>query len=267
MLAVAGLAVPRATAAGTAQIAFAPASASGASGAAVNVDITIASVDPAPGLGGYSVTVTFNPAVVHITSLQDSGWITSGQNVVICSTGTLDNAAGKATAGCTPIPLFGAPGVSTSAPHALLHASFTGVAPGTSTLSLAGSTLSAPDGTAIAATTADGSIRVTSTAATPEASARAASPTATVGSALPSATAPATTPAPAPTPAPEASSTPSEAQQAAATVLAGALKPPATGTGGGSGMNWPVVALAGLLAVGVLTIAGAAARQYWKSDR
>ena len=267
MLAVAGLAVPRATAAGTAQIAFAPASASGASGAAVNVDITVASVDPAPGLGGYSVTVTFNPAVVHITSLQDSGWITSGQNVVICSTGTLDNAAGKATAGCTPIPLFGAPGVSTSAPHALLHASFTGVAPGTSTLSLAGSTLSAPDGTAIAATTADGSIRVTSTAATPEASARAASPTATVGSALPSATAPATTPAPAPTPAPEASSTPSEAQQAAATVLAGALKPPATGTGGGSGMNWPVVALAGLLAVGVLTIAGAAARQYWKSDR
>ena len=228
----------------------------------LNLDITVANVDAAPGLGGYSVTVAFNPAVVHITSLQDAGFVTSGQNIVICSPGALDNVAGKATAGCTAIPLFGAPGVSTASPVALLHAAFSAVAPGTSPVSLAGSTLSAPDGSTLASATVDGSLTVTGADTTPTPTSRSASPTpartatATAGAAA--------TPSPQATGPPAGTATASEAERAAGTVLAGALKPPATGTGGGASVRWPFVALLGLAGAGMLAIALALARQHWK---
>jgi hypothetical protein len=257
-------AVQAASAAGPAQLAFAPASATGPVGSTLNVDITVANVDPTPGLGGYSITLTFDPAIVHIASLQDSGFITSGQNIVICSTGALDNTAGTATAGCTAIPLFGAPGVSTAAPVALLHASFSGVAPGTSALSLAGSTLTAPDGTAIAAAATGGSVTVSSGG--PSAPSVTAGPGSVSASATASTTAqPSATAAAAETVTPAASVSASPAEQAAGTVLAGALKPPATGSGGRASGHWPLVALAVLAAAGALALTGAIARQHWKT--
>ena len=144
------LAAGNVAAGGGAQIAFSPQSANASVAAAVAVDVTVANVDPDPGLAAYDLILRFDPAVVRLDDFSDSGFTTSGENVVICVTGQIDNAGGSVNATCTAIPLFGAPGVSTTNAVTLLHASFTALAAGVSSLTLSGS-LSGPTGTAIAA--------------------------------------------------------------------------------------------------------------------
>ncbi len=144
----------------SAQLAFSPSSSSVAVGGNFAVDITVANVS---NLGGYDVQLQFNPAIVHVASLTDAGFVTGGGNIVVCNPATIDNSAGTATDACSTVPIFGTPGpgVSTIAPKALLHASFTGVTAGTSPLTLTGSTLEDPFGAPIAAAPGTGSITVT----------------------------------------------------------------------------------------------------------
>ncbi len=146
--------------AASAQLAFSPSSSSVAVGSNIAVDITVANVS---NLGGYDVHLQFNPAIVHVASMTDSGFVKSGGNIVVCNDATIDNSAGTAIDSCSTVPIFGtpAPGVSTVAPTALLHVSFTGVTAGTSSLTLTGTTLEDPDGASIAATLGTGSITVT----------------------------------------------------------------------------------------------------------
>lgn len=151
---------------GGVEISFSPESTSTTVGATVAVDVNIANVVPDPGLAGYDLILTFDPAVVRLDSLDDSGFVESSENVVICVTGEIDNVGGSVNANCTAIPLSGAPGVSTTAPVALLHGSFTGVGPGASPLTLSG-TLSGPDGSPIAASFGSGAIEVTAAAPPP----------------------------------------------------------------------------------------------------
>ena len=150
------------TQAASAQLAFSPSSASVAVGNNVAVNITVANVS---NLGGYDVHLQFNPAIVHVASMTDSGFVTGGGNIVVCNTATIDNSAGTATAACVTIAPFGTPvpGVSTVAPRALVNVSFTGVAAGTSSLTLSGSTgstLEDPNGAPIAVKLGTGSITV-----------------------------------------------------------------------------------------------------------
>jgi hypothetical protein len=155
---------PMPASATTAQIAFSPSSSTVAVGGNVNVDITVADVS---NLGGYDVFLQFNPAVVHLTSLVDSGFVrTNPTNIVVCNNsnqGTIDNSAGTATESCATVVIFPppGPGVSTVAATALMHASFTAVGAGTSSLTLTGTTLQDPLGNAIAAALGTGSITVT----------------------------------------------------------------------------------------------------------
>ena len=93
--------------AATPELAFSPAAATVAVGSDVNVDITVGGVDAEPGLGGYDIALSFDPAVVHLTSLVDAGLVTQGQNIVICNPASIDNAAGTATASCGTLPIFG----------------------------------------------------------------------------------------------------------------------------------------------------------------
>ncbi len=231
----------------SAQIGFSPQSVDAGVGATVAVDVTVANVDPDPGLAAYDLTLQFDSAIVRLDDLSDSGFITSGENVVICVTGQIDNAGGSVNATCTAIPLLGAPGVSTTEAVALLHASFTTLAVGTSSLTLSGS-LSGPAGTAIAASFGGGAIRVTASQPAPSpTAARAASATpATVASPAVSATA-----SPTPAGATPVAGTPT---RIARTTVAGTPKVPATGDGGGHGeslRNWIVLLVAAAAAIGV----------------
>src|SRR5437868_1784629 len=151
---------PSRAVAATPQLAFSPPSATIAVGSEVNVDISVADVDAQPGLGGYDIALSFDPAVVHLTSLVDSGLVTQGQNIVICNPASIDNAAGTATASCGTLPLFGTPGAAAGAPAPLLHAVFSGQSPGTTALRLDGSVLEDPVGGSLAVNVAPGSITV-----------------------------------------------------------------------------------------------------------
>lgn len=243
----------RGFAAGAATVAFSPPATSATVGATVAIDVTIANVDPSPGLANYDLTLHFDPAIMRLDSLKDSGFITSGDNVVVCATGNIDNAGGSVEAQCQAIPLSGAPGVSTGGPVALLHGSFTATAVGTSPLTLSG-TLAGPSGTAIPASFSNGSIRVTATAAT---SPTAAAPTLT-SIASPVATA---------TPAPEATatSTPTSAGAAVATTTAAEVRLPDTGSGNGqqAANLGAILTLTGAIAV-ILSSIAILLRQPWR---
>src|SRR5437868_9539760 len=151
---------PSRAVAATPQLAFSPPSATIAVGSDVNVDISVADVDAQPGLGGYDIALSFDPAVVHLTSLVDSGLVTQGQNIVICNPASIDNAAGTARASCGTLPIFGFPGVAVAAAAPLMHAVVSAQAAGSTTLSLAGSVLEDPAGESVTATLVAGSITV-----------------------------------------------------------------------------------------------------------
>ena len=158
--AASGAGTPPTARAASAQLAFSPSPSSVAIGGNAAVNITVANVS---NLGGYDVHVQFNPAIVHVTSLEDTGFVTGGGNIVVCNPATIDNSAGTATAACATVSPFGTPGpgVSTTGPTALMQATFTGMATGTSSLTLTGTTLEDPNGNPIAAKLATGSITTT----------------------------------------------------------------------------------------------------------
>jgi len=78
-----------------AALAFAPSSSTANVGATILLDVTVANVAASPGLGGYDISLTFNPAVVRLETLTDAGLLTGGSNIVICVPAQIDNVAGK----------------------------------------------------------------------------------------------------------------------------------------------------------------------------
>ncbi len=153
-----------------ASVGFAPSSSTLVMGAAAvpTVDITVANVS---NLGGYDAWISFNGSVVKLSSLADSGFVASTKNnIVICATPTITGS--YAHTGCATVPFFSftpGPGVSAGmTPMALLHASFSPLAPGTSPLALTAvinltpvtTTLLDPSGAPIVATLSTGSIIV-----------------------------------------------------------------------------------------------------------
>ncbi len=174
-------------------IATAPAAMTADVGQSFTLEYTVDDVPADPGAAGYAVAVAFDPAVLEMVSIVDTGFITSGDNIVVCGPPQIDNAAGSAVAFCAPIPLFGAPGLAAETPTAIARSTFRAKAPGASSISLAGSYLLSPANVQIPAQLAGGSVTV--------ATASTATVTATpVVSATPT-TAPATsTPDPSPAP-------------------------------------------------------------------
>jgi hypothetical protein len=141
-------------------MSVASATASTGVGGGITLDVTAANVS-APGLGGYVIILTWDPAVLTMISLTDSGWVTGGNIIVICTTPTIDNTAGTAELDCTPIYGFGS-GVTTSGPQALAQAVFHANALGTTAVDLTGSILLDPLNVAIQTTTlTSGSVMVT----------------------------------------------------------------------------------------------------------
>lgn len=140
-------------------ISVEPPAASANVGDDIPLDINAANIAESPGLGGYLLVLRWDPAVLTLTSITDSGWVTSGDAVVVCTTPTIDNGAGMAEADCTPVLSFGA-GVSTSGPQALAHAVFEAKAAGTTAIDLTGSSLLNTSNVAITSTLTNGSVTV-----------------------------------------------------------------------------------------------------------
>lgn len=243
-----------------------PISSTAAVGATVSRDITVTGIAADPGLGGYDISVDWDPAIVQLDSLSDTGFLASSGNVMICPPASISNATGTAEASCTTLPLFNGPGVSASEPTALLRASFTAKAAGTSQLHLHG-TLSSPSNAAIAAAFVDGTIQVEAsnqaTSVAPTSPSSVQTPIGTKTSMPVEATAVGTQALP----APFASGTPSDLDQVVGelvgTAFAGvhgqvnSVQPPAAGDGSGGGGGFPLltvlsVAVVGLALMGVV---------------
>jgi hypothetical protein len=236
-----------AQAADTAAISVAPAAATVSAGDDVSLDGMVANVPSAPGLGGYALGLKWDPAILQLVSITDSGWVGSGAVIVLCDTAGIDNVAGTAGFGCSPIFANG-PGVTTTAPHALVHAVFHAKVPGTTTIDLTGSSVMNPSNVALTGTISGGSVQVTAPSASPTPNATStAQPTGTPATVLPSAT-----------PGAQATATPisqTPSTKPTETTLS-KVEVPQTGSGtaarGGTAWRMPVlaVALAVLLAAG-----------------
>jgi len=152
---------PKRALAVNATLSFAPATSTVGVNANDAVDITVANVT---NMGGYDLSLSWNPAVVQLTSLSDANIWAGHTNVVICDTPSINNTTGQASTGCATFMGFNYNmngGVTTTNALPLLHAAFKGVAPGSSSLDLSGSALQHPDATAITPVTLNaGSITV-----------------------------------------------------------------------------------------------------------
>ena len=143
-----------------ATISVSPASVQVRPGDDVAIDYLVGDVGPLPGIGGYVLSVRFDPAVLELVTLLDGGFVTGGDNVVICGPTAIDNDAGIGVLFCAAVPLFGAPGVSTTQPVVLARSLFRARAPGMSVIDLEGTYLQGPNSEAIASTLSNGSVTV-----------------------------------------------------------------------------------------------------------
>jgi hypothetical protein len=236
-----------AQAADTAAISVSPGSATASVGDDVTLDINVANVPTAPGLGGYVIVVQWDPAVLQLTSLADAGWVTGGNIIVVCDAAAINNTAGNAELDCTPTLAFGT-GVTTTAPHVVAQAVFHAKAPGTTAVNLTGSSVMNPSNIALTSTISGGSVTVAAAAPTPNATATV-QPKATPATVVPTST-----------PAAQATSTsaaiPATPSTKPTETTLSKVEVPQTGSGtaasGGTAWRMPVlaVALAVLLAAG-----------------
>ena len=89
-----------------ATISVSPASVQVRPGDDVAIDYLVGDVGPLPGIGGYVLSVRFDPAVLELVTLLDGGFVTGGDNVVICGPTAIDNDAGIGVLFCAAVPLF-----------------------------------------------------------------------------------------------------------------------------------------------------------------
>jgi hypothetical protein len=241
---------PRAHAA-TPVLAVAPASSSVAVGQEFDLDVTVDDVDEFPGLGGYVVAMRYDPNVLELLIMADTGYVSGGENIVLCGTPEIDNAQGLAATFCQALPLFPAPGLATTDAVALVTTRFRAKAAGVSSIDLTDSYLESPQRVQIGATLFAGSVEVTAPAqstATPR-------PTATT-TPQPSATAAGTATAAATAALSPVAATPGGAPTATSTNGGGAtlsrVEVPPAGTGStGESVEWWVYVLPAAAALSV----------------
>jgi len=112
------------------------------------------------GLGGYTLAVAYDPAVVRGVAIEDSGYVSSTDNPVLCPATGIDNDAGRLAHFCFTIPVFFQPGPRTSEPRVLARVTFEPVGEGTTTLDIGESSIADPEGNQLPAARAHGEVTV-----------------------------------------------------------------------------------------------------------
>ena len=166
-------------------------------GGAFEVRVMVDDVTTPDGLGGYTLAMHFDPAIVKARTITDSGFVASTENPVICPASGIDNDEGLLAHLCFTLPILPGPGPQASDPQALARISFEPLAAGTTTLDISETTIIDPAGNTLEATTRNGEVTVlgpggpvggqTPRQASPTAGPAAETPaTGTGGTALPS---------------------------------------------------------------------------------
>jgi hypothetical protein len=126
----------------------------------LEVRVLVSGVTQEPGLGGYALALTFDPAVLRAVSVVDSGLLEETGNPVTCPASATDNDAGQLALFCLAAPIFGENGVLAGEAELLATITFEPVAAGMTALDISESSISDPQGNALAATTSNGSVAV-----------------------------------------------------------------------------------------------------------
>ena len=132
-----------------------------------DVRLMVDDVTTDQGLGGYTLVLIYDPAVIQGLTITDSGYVASTENAVLCPASAIDNEAGRLAHFCFTIPILSQPGPQITEPQVLVTIRFEPVAEGTTILDLSETTLIDPQGNGLAATTADGEVTVGERAADP----------------------------------------------------------------------------------------------------
>jgi len=96
-------------------------------GETFDVNLMVESVTTADGLGGYTLAMAYDPAVIHGLAITDTGFVDSAENAVLCPSTGIDNDTGNLAHFCFTLPLIPEPGPTTSTPEALVTVSFEAV--------------------------------------------------------------------------------------------------------------------------------------------
>ncbi len=167
----------------------------------VEVRLMVDDVKDPDGLGGYTLVMTYDPAVLHAMEATDTGYAESTGNDVICLSGTVDNIMGRLGLWCF---VFGflppVLGPQPNAPVAIAVVTFEPVGEGSTELGISGTSITNALGTTLAVSTTNGKVIVQNPPdPTPTATA-ADIPTATATDTPTATTAPPNTPPPTFTP-------------------------------------------------------------------
>ncbi len=155
-------------------------------GGPFDVRVTVDDVTTDQGLGGYTLVMTYDQAVVEGRTITDSGFVASTGNGVVCPASGVDNKAGRLAHLCFTIPVLAEPGPQTSEPQVLATVRFEPVAEGTSLLDISETTLIDPQGTTLSATATNGQVTVRGGTAGSGAATASATEHATANPTLPS---------------------------------------------------------------------------------
>ena len=127
-----------------------------------SIDVVVDDVTNEQGLGGYTLVMSYDPAIVSALAVEDGGFVTGGDNAVVCPSTGIDNDAGRLAIFCFTIPLFSEPGVTTATPRVLATVQFEPLALGATTLDISEATLTDGRGGALASVSINGTVTVAS---------------------------------------------------------------------------------------------------------
>lgn len=142
----------------------------------LEVRVLVSGVTQEPGLGGYALALTFDPAVLRAVSVVDSGLLEETGNPVTCPASATDNDAGQLALFCLAAPIFGENGVLAGEAELLATITFEPVAEGVTSLDLTDSSLVDPGGGHLPTVTENGQVTVGEPAGAEPADAAPAAP-------------------------------------------------------------------------------------------
>lgn len=125
-----------------------------------DVRIMVDDVTPVNGLGGYSLAVAYDPAVVHGRAITDAEFVSSTGNAVLCPSSGIDNDAGRLAHFCLTLPVLPEPGPTATEPTLLATVTFEPVGEGTTELNIQETSLTDTQGNLLGATKQNATVTV-----------------------------------------------------------------------------------------------------------
>ena len=139
-----------------------PSQTSDLAGGPFEVSLMIDDVSNEQGIGGYTFIMAYDPTVVHGLPIEDSGYLASTGNGVICPSSGIDNDTGRLALYCFTLAILiePLPGPQTSEPQELARVTFEPVGAGTTALDISETTITDPQGNTLAASRTNGEVTI-----------------------------------------------------------------------------------------------------------